>query len=218
MDIESARRNMIDCQIKTWDVFDLDVIETFTEVKREHFVPEIFKTLAFADINLDIGYGQTMMSPKLEARLLQSLSLKRNDKVLEIGTGTGHVTALLAKLAREVFSFECHPDLFKSAKSNLEKSGTRNVRLLCENGLTACDQFSPFDVIVLLGSIPNRERKLEELLAIGGRMFAIVGSGVVMDAVLIQRVSESDWHYEVLFETSTEALLGTEISPTFQFD
>ena len=218
MDIESARQNMVDCQIKTWDVFDLDVIEAFKKVKREYFVPEIFKNLAFADINLDIGEGQTMMNPKLEARLLQALSLNSNDKVLEIGTGTGHVTALLSNLVREVFSFECRPSIFSAAKSNLDQSGVRNVKLYCENGLTGCEKYSPFDVIVLLGSIPRRERKIEELLVNGGRMFAIVGSGDVMEAILIQRVSQSDWHYEVLFETSTEALQGTEITPTFQFD
>ena len=218
MDIESARQNMVDCQIKTWDVFDLDVIEAFLTIKREDFVPTTYKKLAFADTSLDLDDNQTMMSPKLEARLLQALSLTKKDKVLEVGTGTGHMTALLSVLSKEVVSFECRSSLFEKAKSNLEKANIKNTTLLCGNGLTEFNRFAPFDAVVFSGSLPKRDKKIEESLAIEGRMFAIIGTGDVMEAILIQRISVSDWHSETLFETSAEILQGAEIPPVFRFE
>tara|TARA_Y100001970_G_scaffold160335_1_gene196126 strand:- start:158 stop:814 length:657 start_codon:yes stop_codon:yes gene_type:complete len=218
MNIDDARKNMVDCQIKTWDVFDLDVLDAFEKVKRENFVPSAYHELAFADINLDIGDSQKMMSPKVEARILQALALRKEDKVLEIGSGSGHMTALLAVLSKDVISFECRKNLFETARSNLKKAAIDNVRIYHGDGLTEYKQFAPYDVIVLSGATPNRQRIIEKSLAIGGRMFTIVGSGDVMEAKLVQRISESNWHLENLFETSAEILKGSELQPVFQFD
>ncbi len=218
MNIENARKNMVDCQIKTWDVFDLKVLDAFEKVKREDFVPPGYEDLAFADINLDLGDSQKMMSPKVEARILQSLALRNEDKVLEIGSGSGHMTALLAVLSKEVASFECRKNLFEAANSNLKKAAIKNAKVYHDDGLTEYKKFAPYDVIVLSGATPRRQRIIEKSLAIGGRMFAIVGSGDVMEAHLVQRISESNWHLEILFETSSEILKGSELQPAFQFD
>ena len=218
MNIDDARKNMVDCQIKTWDVFDLEVIDAFGKVKREDFVPPGYQELAFADINLDLGDSQKMMSPKVEARILQALAPGNQDKVLEIGSGSGHMTALLAVLSKEVISFECRKNLFETATSNLKKASMDNVKIYHGNGLTEYKKFVPYDVIVLSGATPCRQRTIEESLAVGGRMFTIVGSGDVMEAQLVQRISESNWHLEILFETSSEILNGSEIKPVFEFD
>ena len=217
MDIESARQNMVDCQIKTCDVFDSAVIEAFRRIKREDFVPLKYKKLAFADTMLDIGQNQQMMSPKVEARLLQALAIQATDKVLEVGTGTGHLTALLATLANKVFSFECDSELHHSSESNLKTADFKNVHLHLGDGANGCHDFAPYDVIVLSGSIPARRKSIEEQLIVGGRMFAIIGSGAVMDAVLIKRITEHDWYNEVLFETSAEVLEGTKAPILFEF-
>ena len=218
MNIEDARKNMVDCQIKTWDVFDLEVLDAFEKVKREDFVPSGYEQLAFADINLDLGDSQKMMSPKVEARILQALAPRSEDKVLEIGAGSGHMTALLAVLSKEVVSFECRKNLFEAALSNLKKAAIENVKVYHGNGLTEYEKFAPFDVIVLSGATPNRQRVIEKSLALGGRMFTIVGTGDVMEAQLVQRISEANWHLEILFETSSEILKGSELQPVFQFD
>tara|TARA_B100000945_G_C20104769_1_gene467508 strand:- start:8 stop:664 length:657 start_codon:yes stop_codon:yes gene_type:complete len=218
MNIDDARKNMVDCQIKTWDVFDLEVLDAFERIKREDFVPSGHHALAFADINLDLGDDQKMMSPKVEARILQALALRKKDKVLEIGSGSGHMTALLAVLSKEVISFECRKNLFDTASSNLKKAAIDNAKVYHGDGLTEYKKFAPYDVIVLSGATPSRQRIIEKSLAIGGRMFTIVGSGDVMEAQLVQRISESNWHLENLFETSTEILKGSELQPVFQFD
>ena len=217
MDIESARQNMVDCQIKTWDVFDSAVIEAFGRIKREDFVPPKYKKLAFADTTLDIGQNQQMMSPKVEARLLQALTIQATDKVLEVGTGTGHLTALLATLANKVYSFECNSELHHFSESNLKTAGFKNVHLNLGDGTNGCRDFAPYDIIVLSGSMPARRKNIEEQLIVGGRMFAIIGSGVVMDAVLVKRITEHDWYNEVLFETTAEVLEGTKAPIPFEF-
>ncbi len=217
MDIEAARQNMVNCQLKTWDVFDQKVLDLFETVKRECFVPDDYRNLAFADTTIKIGPTQNMFSPKVEARILQALDIKKNEKVLEIGTGTGYFTSLLASLGREVISFEIVEDLALRAQKNIDYAGLKNVLILNEDGSSGMKKESPFDVIVLTGSVPIRPNKLEDQLATGGRLFSVIGETPVMTASLFTRVRENDWIIDDLFETDVEPLQGFDTPPVFEF-
>ena len=217
MDIETARFNMVEQQIRPWEVLDANVLGACAKIPRERFVPDAYRQLAFCDTAIDIGHGQTMMPPKLEARLLQALDVQRADRVLEIGTGNGYLAALLATLAAHVTSIELFEDLSTRAKSNLRYAGISNVALHVGDALDGWSTAEPYDVIVVTGSSPRRRPLIEQQLSINGRMFIVIGVAPVMEALLVTRLAKDSWATESLFETELAPLLGAETKPAFEF-
>lgn len=216
-DLEQSRFNMIEQQIRTWEVLDPVVLDLLKQVPREAFVPAQYLGLAFADLEIPIGHGQTMLSPKMEARIVQSLNLKKTDKVLEIGTGSGYMTALLARLAQQVVSVDCVPDFTAEAGRRLAAHGIANVTLESGNAALGWSAHVPYDVIVLTGSVPVLPAGLQQQLAVGGRLFAVVGEAPVMSATLIRRVAEQAFRSDVLFETCVPELSGAPQPERFSF-
>ena len=208
MDIEQARFNMIEQQIRPWDVPDQTVLDLISRTPREKFVPEEYQHLAFSDTNIPVGHGQTMMSPKVEARMLQALKIQPHEQVLEIGTGSGYVTALLAQLAESVTSEEYYTDLSAQAAQRLKAMSFENVELVVTDSLKNRQFFNRYNVIVMTGSLPMFDTIFQEQLKIGGRLFVIVGESPVMETRLITRVSEREWQEESLFETDLPSLIG----------
>ena len=193
MNTEQARFNMIEQQIRPWEVLDSHVLQLLALIKREDFVPPQHKALAFVDMELPIGCGQVMLAPKVEARMLQDLAVQRHEKVLEIGAGSGYMAALLAHRAREVLTLEIHEPLVQMALRNLAQAGLHNVEVRQADGASYAASGSaadgPFDVIVLSGSVAQIPAVLLEQLSVGGRLMAIVGSGASMQATLVTRIS-----------------------------
>jgi len=214
---EIARFNMIEQQIRTWDVLDPVVLAVLDEVPRENFVAESQRGLAFADIELPIGEGQTMLSPKVEGRILQAVGIKKTDKVLVIGTGSGYLTALLATLAAHVHAVEIHPELSDVAKSRLEKQKIHNVTLYVADAANGFALAAPYDVIVFTGSLQLRPTAAEKMLNVGGRLFAVVGDLPIMQATLTQRISEDALRHEVIFETCLPPLVNAPQAEKFEF-
>ena len=217
MNTEQAQKNMIDSQIKTWNVFSTRILEAFAAVDRANFVPAEFKELAFADCELDIGGNSKMNSPKLDARILQAVEPKPSDRILEIGTGTGFLTALLSKLGKSVCSIEIDEIFYKKAKAVLEKQNLTNIELILGDGLSGYEKKAPFDVIIVSGSSPRRLSFLENQLAEGGRMLNFIDSNNVTVARLVSRHSRDSWQSENLFETPIMPLIGLEPKPEFKF-
>ena len=201
MDIERARFNMIESQIRTWEVLDQAVLDTLAEVRREEFVPPQYRSLAFVDMEIPLGHGEAMLAPKLEARLLQELTLQPADRVLEVGTGSGYQAALLAHRAAHVYSIELSADLSASAARKLARLGIGNVTLRVGNGALGWPEEGPFDAILLTGSVPVIPPGLREQLADGGRLLAVVGEPPVMTARLVTQISPGVYNETGLFET-----------------
>lgn len=214
---EQARFNMIEQQIRTWEVLDPNVLQLLHKVPREHFVPEAYQGLAFADIEIPLIDGQFMLSPKLEARILQSLAIKPSDQVLHIGTGSGYFTALLANLAAHVYSIEIDAELSATAAYKLAEHDIHNVTIELANGIDGLKAHQPYDVIVLTGSSPVEPLGLREQLAIGGSLFVVLGSAPVMEATLITRVSETGFNKQVIFETCLPELENAPQGNAFSF-
>jgi protein-L-isoaspartate(D-aspartate) O-methyltransferase len=206
MDIERARFNMIESQIRTWEVLDQQVLDLLAVVKREEFVPDQYRPLAFVDMEIPLGHGEVMLAPKLEARLLQELTLRRNDKVLEVGTGSGYTTALLASLAEHVYSVELHAEFSAAAASRLRRQGLENVTLEVGDGARGWTRHAPYDAILLTGSVPIVPPALRAQLRAGGRLLAVVGDAPVMTATLITCVTEGAYNETGLFETCIRPL------------
>lgn len=217
MDFEQARFNMIEQQIRTWEVLDQQVLDLLGKVHREDFVPEAYRRLALADVNIPLAHDQVMMTPKVEARLLQALNLTPDDKVLEIGTGSGYLTALLANRARLVTSVDIHPDFTESAGIKLKKHDIRNVNLHTGNAINGWPADAPYTAIAVTGSLPVANSQLEQQLAVGGRMFVIIGQSPVMSAMLVTRTGTAQWSRDALFETDLPALTGAETPEKFRF-
>lgn len=201
LDMEQARFNMIEQQIRPWDVLDPEVLALLSEVKREEFVPAASKTLAFADVELPLGNGTSMLEPKLEARLLQEAAVKHTDKVLEIGTGSGYMAALLAARAEFVVSVEIDTSLAATARENLARAGVVNVSVEQGDAARGWAAKAPYDVIVVSGSLPVLPEALLKQLQIGGRLVGIVGDAPVMSAQLVTRTGEATFNTVNLFET-----------------
>ncbi|SMF28371.1 protein-L-isoaspartate O-methyltransferase family protein [Pseudogulbenkiania subflava] len=210
MDFENARFNLVEQQIRPWDVLDPKVLDLLFHVKREDFVPDDKRTLAFVDTELPLINGHKMLQPKVEARLVQDLGLKPEDKVLEIGTGSGHVTALLASLSRHVYSVDLDPVMKEMAAKNLKKAGVSNVTLVEGNGVDGYAAQAPFDAILVGGSLPVVPDSLKQQLAVGGRMILVVGDEPVMTTKLIERESETVFRETNLFETCISRLAQSE--------
>jgi protein-L-isoaspartate(D-aspartate) O-methyltransferase len=200
MNQEQARFNMIEQQIRPWNVADDEVLQVMKEIPREHFVPQIYKSLAFADINIPLAAGQQMMEPKIEARMLQALQVKCGDKVLEIGTGSGYVTACLDWLSDNVTTIEIHQQLADTARQHLADLGICDVTMIVADAFATAPE-EQFDIIAVTGSLPVDSDYFEKLLNVGGRLFQIVGSGASSRARLITRVRENAYRRENLFET-----------------
>jgi protein-L-isoaspartate(D-aspartate) O-methyltransferase len=213
---EQARFNMIEQQIRTWEVLDPKVLDLLKHVPRENFVPERYQGLAFADLEIPLGHGQVMLSPKLEARMLQALDIKKTDSVLEIGTGSGYMTALLAKLAKEVYSVELISELSAAAAQKLVAHGISNIILEVGDGAHGWKD-DVFDVIVLTGSLPILPKVFEQQLKVGGRLLAVVGEAPAMEAILVNCVSAGVYRRVSLFETSVPSLMNATQPERFAF-
>lgn len=206
MSLSAARHNMITQQIRPWDVSEGRVLELMLDTPREAFVPPAYRALAYVDMELPLGHGRTMLPPRVEARLLQALSVQGDESVLEIGTGGGYLTALLARQAQHVHSLEPVPELSQAAAQRLHSNGFDNVTL--ESGTIIWPQAKSYDVIVLTGSLPELPQALFDALRVGGRLFAVVGEAPVMEAQLITRSGEREWTQADLFETELRPLSG----------
>jgi len=217
MNFEQARSNMIEQQIKPWNVPNQSVLELISELHREDFVPDEYKRLALSDTRIPLAHGQVTMTPKVEARLLQALDIKPEDEILEIGTGCAYLTVLLAKSGHHVLSVDIHPEFTAQAKSKLQQHDIHNVTLESGDAVHGWQQSSPYDVIVFTGSVPFLEESIQQQLKPGGRLFVITGQSPVMEARLIRRISENDWQDEVLFETDLAALEGATQIEAFTF-
>ncbi len=217
MNLEQARFNMIEQQIRPWDVLDDLVLGVLSATPREDFVPAAFRELAFSDICIPLANEQCMMPPKLEGRLLQSLSIRPDDEILEIGTGSGYLSACLARLGGRVHSLDLFADFIDSAGARLAQHNISNVTL--EQGDAACgwQGEARYDVIAVTGSLPMLHQGFHTLLKPGGRLFVIVGQPPIMQALLITRAGEREWTTESLFETAIPALLNAPRPAAFRF-
>ncbi len=213
-----ARRNMIRQQIRPWDVLDPNILDIFDTVPRERFVPPAHKALAYSDTQIPLDHDQVMMEPRLEGRLLQALQPGPQDSVLEIGTGSGYVTACMARLAASVHSVDIFESFTRAAQDKLKHIGVDNVTLeTADAGRGLGDGKQRFEVIAVTGSLPELHQGFHHRLVIGGRMFVIVGRFPVMEALLITRTGEDAWATESLFDTLVPPLLNAEPPPRFEF-
>ena len=217
MNIEQARFNMIEQQIRPWNVLDQDVLDTLVVVKREAFVPESAKALAFVDTEIPLGGGEAMFTPKLEARLLQELQLKKHETVLEIGAGSGYMAALLAHKGRAVTTVEIRPELKALAESNLAKAGISNVTVELGNGAQGWDKGAPYDVIVISGALEVLPEVFLKQVKVGGRIAAIIGQAPVMSCNIITRVSDTGYDTVKVFETNVKYLADAVTPSHFTF-
>jgi protein-L-isoaspartate(D-aspartate) O-methyltransferase len=221
MNLEQARFNMVEQQIRTWEVLDPSVLELLFAVKREDFVPPAYRALAFVDMEIPIGHGQSMMAPKMEARIVQELALKPTDRVLEIGTGSGYLTALLAHRAESVTSIEIFEDLSRPAADTLARAGIRNVHLKVGDAARSPDgqvgAHEKFDVIVLTGSTPTLPQAYLDRLTEGGRLFAVTGDAPVMEAAILTRTADQAFARRDIFETVLAPLVNAVQPSRFEF-
>lgn len=217
MDFEKARYNMVEQQVRPWDVLDDRVLDTINTVPREHFTPEAYKNLAYADTSIPLGEHDgedcRMLHPVVEGRILQHLQITPDCTVLEIGTGTGYLAACMAKLGNHVDTVSHHETLCEQASSNLETLGVTNVSCLEEEDLNK----PAYDAIAITSSMPGMPEKYKKLLKIGGRLFVIVGEAPAMTAYLVTRTGKDQWDTEELFETSIEAKAKSKKAEAFVF-
>ena len=217
MNIEQARFNMIEQQIRPWDVLDQSVLSLLAVVKREDFVPAAFKAMAFVDAEVPLPGGQCMLAPKVEARLLQELAVLKHENVLEVGAGSGFMAALLGHKAQQVHTLEIDPALAAMARANLRRAGSVNVTVLHADGAHGLAAEGPFDVIVLSGSVAEVPPALLAQLKLGGRLVAVVGQLPIMRASLTTRSTEHDFSSVELFDTVAQRLSGFEEPSRFKF-
>jgi protein-L-isoaspartate(D-aspartate) O-methyltransferase len=216
MNTQYARLQMVNQQVRGWNVYDEEVLAMLRELPREHFVREGFESLTFADVALPIGHGEYMMTPTLEGRLLQALGLDGDEKVLEIGTGSGFMTACLARLADHVTSIDIYADFIDTAKTRLSDEGISNVDVLQMDAIQELPEGS-FDAIAVTGSIQSFDPRFVEALTPHGRLFVVTGDGPAMHAKLIERTDEHDWQTVSLFETDLAPLVHGAVPPQFSF-
>ena len=206
LDVERARFNMVEQQIRTWEVLDQRVLDLLLAVRREEFVPQQHRALAFVDMEIPLGHGEKMLSPKMEARVIQELTLQPADRVLEVGTGSGYMTALLASLTNHVYSVDIIADFTRTAAAKLVACGINNVTLETGDAARGWGTQSQYDVIVLTGSVPVLPEIFQNSLRPGGRLFAVVGEPPVMEARLVTCTAPGAYRSAGLFETCIRAL------------
>jgi len=212
----AARRQMVEQQIRTWEVLDPLVLDVLASVPREAFVPAEYHDLAFADAPIPIGFGEMMLTPKLQGRILQALAIKRCETVLEIGTGTGYLCACMSLLAGESTSIDIRAEFVAMAKMNISAVAQANPRIETRDAFGA-EPLGQFDAIAVTASLPVYDTRFERALTIGGRLFVVVGVAPVMEAMLIRRVDTSEWVRESLFETVIPPLVGAIPAERFVF-
>jgi len=221
MNLEKARSNMVEQQIRPWEVLDQDVLDLLYTVPREDFVLPAWRNLAFADLEIPLGEhareGERMWAPKIEARVLQALAPRRTERVLEVGTGSGYLTALLAHRAAQVYSVEIEPALAAFGKANIARHGVDNVTLETGDGARGYGKWAPYDIVVLTGSVPLLPRPVLDSLAPGGRVFAIVGDAPVMTAKIVTCTAPGAFRTVELFETLLAPLVNCEQPSRFTF-
>jgi len=217
MNIEQARFNMVEQQIRPWNVLDTSVLELLSVVKREAFVPAAFQALAFADMEIPLGHGQCMLAPRLEARMLQDLAIQPHETVLEIGAGSGYMAALMAQRAHRVVSLELVPELAGMARTNLRNAGIQNAEVRQGDGSAASPAEGQYDVIVLSGSVTEVPQSLLDLLKVGGRLAGIVGDEPVMRATFVTRASATEFTTRQPWDCNAPRLQNFPEPSRFQF-
>ena len=216
MDFQKARENMIEQQIRTWDVLDQTVLDVLREIPRETFFSEADRLLALADTEIPLGHDQYSFSPKVEARILQSLQIQKTDIILEVGSGCGYLTALLAKLGKQVTSYEFYPDIQSKALASLKQAGVENVTLLPQDALTNLPETESYDVIVLGAALETMIPEYPRALKPGGRLFSFLGTAPVIEAELMEKTSEGRLHAARVFETDIAAMMGVKSEQAFE--
>jgi protein-L-isoaspartate(D-aspartate) O-methyltransferase len=216
-DLEHARFNMVEQQIRPWEVLDPTVLDLLMRVHREDFVPDEHRALAFVDMEIPLGHGAAMLSPKLEARMLQELAVQSSDTILEIGTGSGYMTTLLASVGRHVYSVDIVPEFTRQATKRLASHGISNVTLATADAARGWDQHGPYDVIVLTGSVPVLPDSFQRSLNPGGRLLAVVGEPPAMQARLISCAHAGACRSVALFETCIAPLKNAQQPQRFVF-
>ena len=217
MNLEQARFNMIEQQIRPWDVLDETILSTFGFIQRENFVAPEYRKLAFADVEIPLGYGEYMMHPRVEARMLQSLAITPDDNCLEIGTGSGFVTACMAHLSKHVDSVDIHEEFTRRAEAHLLNTERKNYTLHTGDALRDWTSGQLYNVITVTGSVPSYLPRFEEQLAPGGRLFIVVGHAANMQAMLVTKQKDGEITRTNLFETSLKPLIGADSGSTFVF-
>lgn len=213
LNFEEARHNMVVQQIQPWNVKDDRTLDLLSLVPREDFVPAEFKQSAFTDMAIPLGNGQEMLQPKMEAFIIQTLNINDKEKVLEIGTGSGYLTALMASQARHVITVDIHEQAIHSAKEKLDAHNITNVTYEVGDASCGWDLNKPYDVIVVTGSLHVLPESFQQTLNVGGRMIAFVGEAPAMEMIMITRESENEWSHKVILETSVPALINAVEPP-----
>lgn len=213
---EIARRQMIDQQVRTWDVLDDRVLDVFARVSRDRYVPESFRDVAFADAAIPLGHGQGMLPPKVDGRILQALAVNCGEDVLDVGTGSGFLAACLAALGGSVRSLEIFEDLAASARLTLRADSVTGVSVEVADA-SRLEETDRYDAIAVTASLPVYDARFERALKLGGRLFVITGQRPVMEARLVTRIAENEWRSEALFETVVEPMINAPQPPTFHF-
>ncbi|MEW8505835.1 MAG: protein-L-isoaspartate O-methyltransferase [Candidatus Thiodiazotropha sp.] len=216
---EKARFNMVEQQIRPWEVLDQRVLSLMETLPREHFVPAQYQDLAYADIEIPIGKGEHMMFPRIEAKLMQALAIQPTDHVLEVGTGSGYLTACLANLAKQVVTIDINSEFTEQSRQRLEQQGIKNVTLLTGDALATQLGEAPFDAIAVTGSLPTSQQAeiFRQQLKPGGRLFVVVGKAPVMECVLITRHTDKVYQEESIFETELAPLSNAPAPVEFEF-
>ena len=217
MNFEQARFNMVEQQIRPWEVLDGRVLSLLENIHREDFVPVRYRKLAFADLAIPLDCDQVMMRPKIEARMLQALELSEDETVLEIGTGSGFITACLAGLAKHVVSVEIFPELHEAAGLKLKDKGIDNVELFVGDVMRGWQPEQAHDVVVVTGSVPEVPEQFLGWVNPGGRLFVVTGDSPAMEAYVMNRLDVTEWSQESLFETDLPRLVNAEQAPEFEF-
>jgi protein-L-isoaspartate(D-aspartate) O-methyltransferase len=215
-DVQFARRQMIDQQVRAWEVLDLKVLDALGQVPREEYVPADYRELAFADTSVPLAHGQGMLAPKLEGRILQALEIQPHEHALEVGTGSGFFAACIGRLARSVRTIDLYPDFVATAAANHARLGVHNVTAETADGMRLAEQ-EVYDVIALTGSLPVYDPRFERALKVGGRLFVCIGAGPLLEAWRITRTGAADFARESLFETGMSPLVHAPEAPRFVF-
>jgi len=216
MNKPAAQQQMISQQVRTWSVLDSRTLDVMGKVPRERFAPAAWASLAYADCALPLAHGKHMLTPMLAGRILQAVAIRAGDQVLEVGTGSGYLSACMATLGGQVQSLEVHADLAAQARENLRAAGCGSVEVTCADGLGLVSE-TAYDVVVLTGSLPIYQPRFERALKFGGRLFVVAGTGPVMQARLVRRAGPAEFQSEVLFETELMALENAPAPPAFEF-